>query len=409
MAIGGVVIQFRADADQARRDINKLTGSLKDVDSSARRTSGSMSKIAKVGWAALAAGAVAGAAALYDFAKAAVADYQEAEKLARTLATIPGVTQSMIAANASWIDSMELATTISDTQFRESIARLAVATGDLGKAQELASLAADVAVGRNMSLLNVTKLLEKAAAGNTSMLKRQMPWLDANRDGTITFAEAIRGLTEAYGGAAEAAANNNPWGRIKVVWDQLKEALGQFILPLLQEFSDWFANEKNRAKIQEWIGKIGEWSRTIGEELLGKLQTFVAWLQSPEGQTAIAAWSANLRILGDAFGAVAGAIDRMMGWWNKLPEGIRKLMLGQQAPFFLKGGSLGNLFGMGADLATGRTRSRTTAQPLASGYGSGGPGGGVVVNINNPRAEKPSTSVAAAIRVARTYGGRAVI
>jgi hypothetical protein len=193
-----------------------------------------------------------------------------------------------------------------------------VATGSLAKAQMLSALAADVATGRNLELSVVSKMLEKAAAGNTAMLKRQMPWLDLNKNGTITYAEAIKGLTARYKGAAKAAANRDPWKRIQVVWQQMKEALGQFILPLLQKLGDWFKDKKNRKGLEEWIAKVGEWSRSIGEKLLGKLQEFIGWLQSGAGQTAIANFTNSLKTIADAFGKIAGALDTLGGAWGKV-------------------------------------------------------------------------------------------
>jgi hypothetical protein len=229
---------------------------LKRVDESAKNSGGSwksFGKIAAAGIAGVAVAAAAGVASMVDFAQAAIDDNKAAETLAGTLKKLPGVTQKMIDTNADWIDSMELATGISDDKLRVAVGKLATATGDLEEAQSLASLAADVAVGRNLSLEAATKLLERAANGNTTALQKQMPWLDANRDGTLTLDEAVKGLTGRYQGAAEAASNRDPWEKLKTIWGQIKEQLGQFVIPLIEKFGEWFKKKENQEKIQDFI------------------------------------------------------------------------------------------------------------------------------------------------------------
>jgi TP901 family phage tail tape measure protein len=84
MAIGGVVIQFRADADKARKDITKLTRTLDGVDQSASKQSKGLSKYAKLGIGALVAGAGAGIFGLVKMGSAAVtmaADFEQSQNI----------------------------------------------------------------------------------------------------------------------------------------------------------------------------------------------------------------------------------------------------------------------------------------------------------------------------------------
>lgn len=399
MSLPGVVIQFKADADKARRDVNKLTRSIEDVGRESTSAGKKMSKLGKVGIAAVAAGAVVGAAALFDFAKAAAEDWQEAEKLARTLKRIPGITDDMVEANAKWIDSMEIATGVADSDFREAIARLAVATGDLGKAQELAALAADVAAGRNKNLADIVPLLEKAVNGNTTALKRQMPWLDANKDGAVTAKEAFDGLAKAYGGAAKAAEDNDVLGRLGSIWSQLKESLGQFAIAPLQELADWFSDPANLTALQGWITKVGEASYAIGvqlvedvktkfipfvrDELLPMIQRVYDYFASPEGKAQIQAWGDTLESLADAVGAAVTNIDKLFSLLDKLPSNVVLQKLGLIP-------RLGDLAGTGD---AGRR----------SGGGSFGsaPAGSVNVTVVNGRQEPALDSAAMALRLAR--------
>jgi len=287
VAIGGVVINFAARTATAVRDIGKVSRSLEDVDDDAKKADTRTSRLGRGLKVGLAAGATAAAAGLFlaadfmvDVAKAAYDDDRAAKKLTETLKKIPGVTDKMVDANAAWIDTMELATNIADDDLRVAVGKLATATGNLTQAEKLTKLAADASVGSHRSLSSVTDMLVKATNGNTNALMRAYPWLDKNKDGAVTLKEAMKGLERAYGGAAEAAGEQDVWQSLKTIWGQIKEQLGQFVLPLLNKFRDWFKDDKNKARIQGLITKIGELSTALGKKLVPMLETFLEYISS---------------------------------------------------------------------------------------------------------------------------------
>lgn len=326
MAIGGVVIQFLADTGKAVGNIKDLTASLGKVDDGSKKSAKGFGKL-NTAWlaavpiaGAVAGGAVALAEGLVDAGQAALEDRAAADKLARTLGRIPGVTEAMIAANAAWVDGMELATGIADTDLREAVQRLALATGDLASAQGLAALAADVATASGKALKPVSEALAKAADGNTAALKRMFPWLDANADGTVTYKEAVDGLTESFGGAAEAAANNAPFKRLKVIWDQLKESVGLALVPLIDKFGKWISDPKNRERIKLLIDKVSALATAFGEDLASAVQDAVTWLSKPENQRAIQEWTRNIGAFASAVAGAASWVEKLWYWIQKLPS-----------------------------------------------------------------------------------------
>lgn len=356
MSIGGVVINFAAKTATAVRDIGKVTRSLGDVDAKAKTANTKLGKLGgtmKLGVAGGAAAAAGGLFILADFmgdvARAAYDDNRAAEKLRQTLTKIPGVTTKMVDANEKWIDSMELATNIADDDLRVAVGKLARATGSLTEAQRLTSLAADVATGSNRSLSSVTDMLVKATNGNTSALKRAYPWLDKNKDGAVSLDEALDGLAGAYGGAAEAAASQDVWQTLKTIWGQIKEQLGQFILPLLDRFRNWFKDDKNKARIQSIIDKLGAMSYELGQKLVPALEDFLDYISSGKAKKDIELFVVRLQ-------AIVGVIMNVWKWVvkaAKVVEGFINL-LGK-----LPGG-VGVLLG---------AANRGAAAPAAAGVG----------------------------------------
>lgn len=284
--IGGVVINFAARTAEAIRDVDNFTRSLGKADDKADTLGGRLKKGVAVGAAAVGAAMLTGGAALIEFGKAAAEDEAQAENLRRTLEKIPGVTDAAIASNEAWIDSMEIATTVADTDLRNAVSKLTLATGDLTTAQELTAVAVDTAAGSGKSLKGVTEALAKAAQGNTAALERQFPWLDKNKDGTVTLDEALRGLKTAYGGAAEAAADKKPWERFHTLMDQLQETIGEKLLPYFDRFSDWLKNKENQKKLTDFVDDVLAVADAVGGlvkivwNLVGALKAAWEWLDN---------------------------------------------------------------------------------------------------------------------------------
>ena len=88
------------------------------------------------GAAAVGSAMVGAGVALVDFAKQAGEDAAQAQTLADTLKPSPA-SRGHDDTNAEWIDSMEIATNVADTELREAVSKLTLATGDLTEAQDL--------------------------------------------------------------------------------------------------------------------------------------------------------------------------------------------------------------------------------------------------------------------------------
>ena len=416
MATNSVLINIGAKTKDAVGEMNKLDRSMKDVDGSGSKLNRSLKTVAKVGFAAVAAAAGVAVVAFVDFAKEAVNDYQAAERLQTQLSKL-GFTQKQIDKNAEWIATMELATTVVDDKIRVAVGLFAAQTNDLAEAQRQAALAADLATGANISYEKAVKAIQGANTGSFESLERYAELIDFNKDGVISADEALRSLEGAYKGASEAAADRDPWERILVVWGNLKEALGQFILPLLKRLGDWFKSPENRAKLQRYIDQIGDLSYAVGEQAVKAFQGLIDYLKSPDGQSTIGEWTALARQLGTAMGFVATNM-------GSVESAIRNLMkvgkLFNWGPYlvyrFLTGIAAGfDAIRWAVEKLIDKLRSLIPILPgrvLPGGYSTGpvtftgtptrrASGGTVVINING--ALDPQSTARQVKRLLETY------
>lgn len=397
MAIGGVVIQWSARTRDAVRDVDKLTRSVRNVGSQATSAGGILKSSLKAGAAGLAVAAVGAGVAFVDMAKAAYADAQAQDNLERTLKRIKGITDSAADSTGAWIDSMELLTGISDDDLRAALGRLAVVTGDLTKAQVLSTVAADASVASGKEFKSVFNAMAKAAGGNTAALKKLFPELDAGPDKVLSLQEAVDQLTTSYGGAAKAAEDNDLFGRLGTIWGQLKEALGSAALPLLEDLAAWFSDSKNITALQGWITEVGNWATTVGEDFAGEVKGFIDWLQSDAGKNAIAGFTQSIADLGNGakeawrlLEPFVSLIGDLLEFYDRLPAPLKGLVgLGEMAS------------SSGSERTSKGGGGGTFGKSSASNADVLRPGSTVNVTINNPKAEKVSTSIAAAIRAGK--------
>jgi hypothetical protein len=234
MATGSRTLKLSilADVDNLKKG---LTQAGTDTDSFGTKL-GSFG--AKAGAAFAAAGAAALAYAgvlLVDGVKSAIADEAAQAKLATTLENVTGATDAQIAATESWITTQGLSLGITDDELRPALERLTRATGDVGEAQKLASLAFDISAGTGKSLEAVSNALGKAVEGNTTSLGKLGIGIAAADLKSMSLEEITAKLAETFGGQATDKAETfaGKMDRLKLAFDEGKETAGSFILDAL--------------------------------------------------------------------------------------------------------------------------------------------------------------------------------
>jgi hypothetical protein len=252
-------LSILGDVDQLKKSLNTGT---KEVDGFAGKLGGFAKK-------AGAAFAVAGAAAaayagtlLVDGVKSAIEDEAAQAKLATTLKNVTGATNNQIKAIEDYITETALANGITDDQLRPSLDRLIRSTKDATRAQELQSLALDIAAGTGKDLSAVSEALGKAYDGNLGALRRLGVGIDDSIIKSKDFDAAALALSKTFEGQASQQAETfqGKMARLTVAFDEAKETVGSYVLdaltPLISNFVD-----KGIPAIQDFASNLG---KTLG-------------------------------------------------------------------------------------------------------------------------------------------------
>jgi hypothetical protein len=238
---------------------------LKKADGAVGTTEGKLGKFGKAaGLAFAAAGAAALAYAgtlLVDGVKAAIEDEKAQTKLATALKNATGATNDQIASVEDYITQASIQFGITDDKLRPSFEKLAIATGDVTKAQELQTTAMDIAAGTGKDLDAVSLALAKAYNGNIGALTRLGVPMDENIIKSKDFGAAMAVLNENFGGQAAAQADTfeGKMTRLGIAFDEAKETAGAFVLDAIQPLADFAVNSL--------IPALDDIGTTVGETL----------------------------------------------------------------------------------------------------------------------------------------------
>ena len=204
-----------------------------------------------MGAVGLSIGVAALAAGLKQAAKAAVEEQKSAALLEQQLQNTLGANNALVASVEESIRAMSINAAVADDQLRPAFAQLVRATQDVDTATSMLQLALDVSAGTGRDLQSVTIALSKAYQGNTTALSRL--GIKAE-DGVDIF----QTLTEQFGGAAEAAAQNDPFQRLSVIFGEVNEQIGQVLIPYLNSLADYFAKADFTTAVSNLSIALGE-------------------------------------------------------------------------------------------------------------------------------------------------------
>ena len=258
MATGtrALTLKLLADVDNFTKNLDKAD---KDVLSFGDKVS-EFGKKAGLAFAAAGAAAVAYAGKLaIDGVKSAIADEAAQAKLANTLRNVTKATDAQIAATEDYILKTSLATGVADDELRPSLDRLTRATKDLDKAQQLQTLALDIAAGSGKSLQAVTESLSKAQEGNLAGLSRLGVGITKAELASLSFDQITAKLAGTFENQATKQADTfqGKLARLTVAFDEGKETVGAYILDAITPMVEILVKNVIPA-IQDFTSNLGD-------------------------------------------------------------------------------------------------------------------------------------------------------
>lgn len=250
------------------------------ADKATNKLGKSFDKLAKRLGAALTIGAIA------KFSKAAVTAFAEDDKAAKQLTrTYQNLGLAFEGAIVNdYIDQLQRATGVADTELRPALSTLTQATLDYGKAQQLLGVAMDISAATGNDLETVSKALAKAQLGQLTALAKLNVGITTAEAKTLTFDQAIEKLSGRFKGSAKGAAESyeGQINRLKVAADEAQESLGKKLVTAINILS----NGKNLDSISNVFQKMAD---NAGNMAIG-IAKVVAELNKVPGATQAGGW-----------------------------------------------------------------------------------------------------------------------
>ena len=251
-----IKITFDADFDELKKGVK---GAQNEVEGFGSKMGGFAKKAGKAFAVAGAAAAAYAGVLLVDGVKSAIEDEAAQAKLATTLKNVTNATDKQIKAVEDYITQTALANGITDDQLRPSLDRLIRSTKDATKAQELQSLALDIAAGTGKDLKTVSEALGKAYDGNLGALKKLGVGIDDSIIKSKNFDAAAAALSKTFEGQASKQAETfqGKMARLTVAFDEAKETVGSYVLDALTPLVSGFV-DKGIPAIQDFAKNLGQ-------------------------------------------------------------------------------------------------------------------------------------------------------
>ena len=161
---------------------------------------------------------------------------------------------------SDYISNLEKTSQVADDMLRPAFQRLLQQTGSLAKSQAILNTAIEVSAGTGESLTSVSEDLAKAYYGNTRSLKKYSLGLTDAELKAKSFSTIQDELTKKFAGGAneKAATFEGTMARLKITFDELKEAAGTAFLPILQQLAESAIKVANAFGVKGFAGAIKE-------------------------------------------------------------------------------------------------------------------------------------------------------
>ena len=181
--------------------------------------------------------------------KAAIEDVKSQELLSVAMLNTGKATEETVKQAEDSIKKMQLQSSVADDLLRPAFQKLFIATNSVSESNKLLQVALDTSAATGKDLDSVTQAMAKSLAGQDTALLKLIPSLRGVKD-------PLAELERTFKGAAEAAADTDPYQRMNIVFGEIQEQIGMALLPLLNDFSTWLATPEGQEKLQGVVDGI---------------------------------------------------------------------------------------------------------------------------------------------------------
>ena len=238
-----------------KTDSTELEKGLSSAEKQTEASSKKMAASLKTVGIAMAASGAAITAALGLMGKAAIDEDINIKRLATTINNSGTAYDKVKDSLEAVIATTQRKTGVADNEQRDILNRLILVTNDYGKAMELLPTVLDLAAAGEMDATTAATYLGKA----------YLELEDGAEEVSVRFGQAslqfkdMADITDRVRGSAEDL--KNPFTAIKNSMDDVAEAIGKNLIPLIKEATRWI--EDISIIIQKWATDNPELSRTL--------------------------------------------------------------------------------------------------------------------------------------------------
>lgn len=192
-------------------------------------------------FAALGTAAFQAGQALLGFAKMAADDEKGQKQLSLAIRASTKATDAQIKSVEDYIDVTQRAVGVADDELRPAFARIVRSTKDLGEAQKILNLSLNVAAATGKPLAKVVEALSKSYDGQNRGIAALGLGYDKAALKAMEFDDIQKDLEKRFSGSAleNAQTFEGTMARFRITIDELKESLGQAVLPYLKKLAEY--------------------------------------------------------------------------------------------------------------------------------------------------------------------------
>jgi hypothetical protein len=227
-----MVIEIKADTGNLQAEMTKVKAQLESVGSTAKRESENTKGFA--GALKSLAGATAGFIAFAEVTKffseaghAAVDNSKSLQIMALTMKNATGAGADQVEQTNKQIEALSSMSGVLASNIRPAFDILVRSTHDSSKALAMQKLALDVSAATGKDVSTVSMAMAKAYEGSNTALNRLVPSV---KNSTDKFGD----LQKQMGGAAQKAADADPYKRMSVALEQMQIVVGNALMPIMK-------------------------------------------------------------------------------------------------------------------------------------------------------------------------------